>query len=731
MKTNAERKMTASVSPLGAWALALGTSVGWGSLVVTSNTYLAQAGPWGSVFGLLLGTVIMIVISRNYAYLISCFPEPGGAYGYSREVFGYDHGFLTGWFLALTYLAVLWANTTSIPLFARYFMGDIFEKGYLYSLFGYDIYLGEAALSIAALMLAALLCSRFQRAAYRIMIGLVCLFSAGIAVVFIGSLIGLDKSFAPAFVPDTGALSQVIKIAVISPWAFIGFESISHSAEEFSFNKGKVFGILVIAILATTALYVCVTLLSVTAYPPQYGSWLEYIRDRGSLTGLEALPPFYAANHYLGGFGVGTLMASLLALIVTSLIGNLTAISRLFCALGRDKVLPAVFAELNPQSVPAKSIWLAAGISALIPFLGRTAIGWIVDVTTIGATLIYGFVSAAAIKLAKQRADRTEHVTGIFGLCIMVGFGLYIFLPNLISTGSMEKETYLLFIVWSVLGFVFFRTILQNDKARRFGKSIIVWVALLSLVLFIALIWMRQSMISANQQMLTNIRLHYEQTAGQSAIRLADERFIEEQMAALDLSDARTVLMATGMFLFSLVIMLTNYSYMNKRNLESERIANTDPMTGVKSKHAYMMREKDLNAAIEESLTKEFAVIVCDVNGLKYINDTYGHKAGDEHIRSASRMICEIFQHSPVFRIGGDEFVVLLTGQDYDRRKALLGTLNDKSEEHIGSGQVVVSAGMAEYQPGEDMDVHSVFQRADGLMYKRKQLLKEMGAKTR
>ena len=728
MKSNTEIKMASGVSPLGAWAFALGTSVGWGSLVVTSNTYLAQAGPWGSVLGLILGTVIMVVISKNYAYLIHSFPEPGGAYAYSRDVFGYDHGFLTGWFLALTYFAMLWANMTSIPLFARCFMGDVFQKGYLYSLFGYDVYFGEALLSIAALLLTVLLCSKAHRIAYRIMIALVCLFAVGITVVFAGSLGGLSGSFSPAFVPDASALSQIVKITVISPWAFIGFESISHSAEEFAFKKSQTFRVLLIAVLTTTALYVFVTLLSVTAYPPQYNSWLEYIHDRGSLSGLEALPAFYAADHYMGSFGVAVLMASLLALIITSLIGNLTAISRLFCALGRDKVLPGMFADLNHSFVPEKSIWLAAGFSVLIPFIGRTAIGWIVDVTTIGAAMIYGFVSAAAMKLARQRSDRTEHITGAIGLAVMIGFGLYIFLPNLVSTDSMEKETYLLFIVWSVLGFIFFRTILQRDREQRFGKSIVVWVALLSLVLFVALVWMRQSMISANQQMLSNIQTYYEQTSDGSALRLADEKFIEEQMAILDRADARTVLMTTGMFVFSLMIMMTNYSYMNRRNHESERIANTDPMTGVKSKYAYMRQEKDLDDAIRQERTKEFSVVVCDLNGLKQINDTYGHKAGDDYIRAASKMICEIFQHSPVFRIGGDEFVVLLTGHDYKERELLLEKLNQESEANIGNGKVVVAAGIADYLPGGDADAHSVFQRADRLMYSRKQQLKEIGA---
>ena len=59
-----------NVSPLGAWALSLGTSIGWGSLVVTSKTYLLQAGPLGSVIGMIIGGLIMIVISRNYHYLI-------------------------------------------------------------------------------------------------------------------------------------------------------------------------------------------------------------------------------------------------------------------------------------------------------------------------------------------------------------------------------------------------------------------------------------------------------------------------------------------------------------------------------------------------------------------------------------------------------------------------------------------------------------------------------------
>ena len=127
-------------------------------------------------------------------------------------------------------------------------------------------------------------------------------------------------------------MGQVLLIACISPWAFIGFENISHSSEEFTFSRSGTFRVLAAAVVSATLLYIFVILLSVTAYPPEYASWLDYMRDIGKLDGLKGLPAFYAAQHYMGRFGVSMLMIALLALIVTSLIGNTTALSRLFYA---------------------------------------------------------------------------------------------------------------------------------------------------------------------------------------------------------------------------------------------------------------------------------------------------------------------------------------------------------------------------------------------------------------
>ncbi|MCR5402248.1 MAG: EAL domain-containing protein [Butyrivibrio sp.] len=196
--------------------------------------------------------------------------------------------------------------------------------------------------------------------------------------------------------------------------------------------------------------------------------------------------------------------------------------------------------------------------------------------------------------------------------------------------------------------------------------------------------------------------------------------------------------MIISLFGLSLVVMLNNYLSMqrwekkaNEERDKAKSIALTDPLTGVKSKHAFILQQKDIDATIESGTANDFAVVVCDVNGLKVINDTLGHKAGDEYIMNASRMICDIFQHSPVYRTGGDEFVVILHDRDYLIRKELVQVLHDRSVTHISTKEVVISGGLSEYRPGEDKSFHDAFERADALMYEEKKLLKGMGAISR
>ncbi len=176
-----------------------------------------------------------------------------------------------------------------------------------------------------------------------------------------------------------------------------------------------------------------------------------------------------------------------------------------------------------------------------------------------------------------------------------------------------------------------------------------------------------------------------------------------------------------------IVVGLSNVDASMQRSAEYRRmkeIANRDPLTGVKSKHAFTVAEEQLDRHIREGAPEVFAVAVCDVNGLKQVNDTLGHKAGDLHIKKASELLCGIFKHSPVYRVGGDEFAILLTGRDYAARAELLGELNRRVEENLETGGVVISVGLSDFEAGQDGACAQVFERADALMYRRKAQLK-------
>nr|MCR4653535.1 diguanylate cyclase [Eubacterium sp.] len=164
-----------------------------------------------------------------------------------------------------------------------------------------------------------------------------------------------------------------------------------------------------------------------------------------------------------------------------------------------------------------------------------------------------------------------------------------------------------------------------------------------------------------------------------------------------------------------------------RENLESaQRLARRDELTGVKNKKAFCEEKQKFNRRINtESSGCQFSVVMCDVNDLKLANDTRGHNFGDELIQRACRMICEIYKHSPVFRIGGDEFAVVLTGRDYEQRANLLQDLKNETMINKKSRTgPVVACGMADYDSERDTCFSDVFQHADEFMYENKKNLK-------
>lgn len=164
---------------------------------------------------------------------------------------------------------------------------------------------------------------------------------------------------------------------------------------------------------------------------------------------------------------------------------------------------------------------------------------------------------------------------------------------------------------------------------------------------------------------------------------------------------------------------------MQSRVRESLLLANTDALTKVKNATAYAEKLGELNSQIANGIKVEFAVVMCDVNELKTENDKFGHESGDIYIKNCCRIISTSFKHSPVYRIGGDEFVVIVQGDDLENCDILFDVMMKNvaiasKYATASTGRASFAAGLAEYDFREDMTASDTVKRADEKMYENK-----------
>ena len=721
---------------LGAFGLSIGTAIGWGSFVVTSSSYLSKAGPLGSTIGTIIGMLVMMVVAYNYHYMINKYPEDnGGLYTYVKKTFGADHAFLSAWFLIITYFAILWANASSFALFARYLFGSTFQFGFLYAIGGYEIWIGEILLSVFFLCLFGGLCLLNKRITTTIQGSLACFFVAAIIAVFLAVTImnrGGIKTYEPGFAGSgENEFGQIMDVVYMAPWAFIGFESISNSSKDFRFSHKKVLRILLLSVVVTALLYILLCFVSISARPEGYANWYEYLSSHSELKGLDAIPPFYAAHYYLGNAGLIIFGIVLFAIVVTSLIGNIFGLSNLLKHMAEEDVLPPILKKETRWGNPKGAIIFILIVSVLITFVGRAAIGWIVDVNSLCGIIIYFYVSACVLRIGLREKDNKGKVFGIIGVIIGFAFIVLFLVPNFIGTGDMAKESFFFFVVWSVAGFVYFFFVLKKDKKGEFGHSMVVWFGLFLLIVFATSMWLTKAIRESDADLVSKLLEHF---GGGGASQ-------DEFVAALNKENDRKILLGVivvvGILLITQFVMFNVFSLMKKRELESQRMkaiaeemATKDAMTGVRNKHAYAYKEKEITDKIDAGEAISFGIVVCDVNNLKYINDNFGHEYGDKLIKEACCIICSTYEHSPVFRVGGDEFVVVLEGQDYENRDALLAKMNEIAEANNQvDGGIVISVGMGIYDPKDAHNFAAAFRIADQAMYIRKQELKAVNNK--
>ena len=490
----------------GALALSFGYAVGWGAFVLPGSMFLPSAGPAGTMLGLLFGTVAIIVLAFNFHYVAARLRGAGGTYGFVAKLFGYNHGFLVGWFLFLTYIAILWANATALVLLARYLFGDVLQFGFHYTMVGFDVYFGEVLLCLATIMLCGWICILSKKFAVRLHTLFAFVLLAGVVTCFVAALLqhkGGMADIGPAFSTGSPRTIQILRILAMVPWAFVGFEAVVQSSSEFRFPVRRTFSLLLAAILLSALTYILLALLPTLALPDGYSNWKEYIDALPGLHGITGMPVFFAAKKALGPLGMAVIGGSMLSGQLTALFATYIAVSRLMCAMADDDMIPRWFGKCNEDGNPVNAIITVMCISLPIPFLGRTVIGWPVDLSNLGAAIAYGYVSASAlVLLGKEKGgDHTVKKTaGVFGLAMSIVFSVLMLVPNYLSGSSLSTESYLLLTIWCFVVFLVYRRVFILDTQGKFGKSTVVWITVLIVIFFSSLMWFRLTVCDSAKQ---------------------------------------------------------------------------------------------------------------------------------------------------------------------------------------------------------------------------------------
>ena len=448
---NTREELKKTMSPAEVWALAVGAIIGWGCFVLPGTRFLPDAGPLGSILAFLIGGGLLCFVALSYSVLIKAYPVAGGSFPYAYVGFGTKCGFICGWALVLGYLCVIAANGTAMALLSRALLPGVFDVGYMYTVAGWDVYAGELVMMSAVFLFFGFMNLRGMDMASSLQLILAFALAGGVLVLTVGTFsaetASIDNLF-PLFAEGRSSWACVISIVAITPWLFVGFDTIPQTAEEFDFPPEKSRRLMLNSIICGATLYALV-LLSVAVIIP-YTDLLG--QNHTWTTGA-------VANMAFGKFGGAVLAIPVLAGIFTGMNGFFMATTRLLFSMGRGKFLHPWFVKVHPQyGTPVNAILFTLGLTLVAPWFGRSALNWIVDMSAMGTALAYLFTCMTAYKFVDQHPEIAQAPWGkpvaIVGGFTAVTCFFMLAVPG--SPAAIGVESWLMLFVWVALGAGFY-----------------------------------------------------------------------------------------------------------------------------------------------------------------------------------------------------------------------------------------------------------------------------------
>ena len=433
------------------WSLAVGAIIGWGAFVLPGNKFLPDAGPLGTLIAMSLSAIMMMIIAKNYGVMIHRYPKAGGEFTFAYIGFDRFHAFFAAWFLGLSYLSIVPLNATALGLITRAMFPGVFQQGLLYTIAGWNVYLGEVILASVSIMLIAYLNHKGVKLFGKFASLLALVLVGGVVLLMLWALFSPLASLSnlqPAFSSSKPPLEGILAIIAIAPWAFVGFDTIAQASEEMNFDVRKSAKLMIFSIIVGAFIYSLLTLITAMV-----GPWETFIVDNANwATGS-------AVSVIAGDIGLLILGLAILSAILSGLNGFMHASSRLFYAMAKTNALPSSFEVLHPKTqTPTVALLFIAVVSLIAPWIGRAALLWIVDMASVGAAIGFFYTSASTIVLAHRHKEDQElqsnRLFGYLGSLFSFFFVALLLIPN--SPVSLQLPSLIALGVWSVLGLIFF-----------------------------------------------------------------------------------------------------------------------------------------------------------------------------------------------------------------------------------------------------------------------------------
>lgn len=446
-----------AMRPIDVWGLALGAIIGWGCFVLPGNAFLPKAGPLGTAAGMLIGALLIVVISLSYGYLIRKFPVSGGEFIYTKEAIGKRNAFVCGWGMILAYWSLIPLNATALALISRYLFPGVIQWGLLYQVAGWDVYAGEVILASAFIIIMAIINIRgikqaawLQTAIALTLVGCICLLTFYIMGTCDWS------NLAPGFPDGRRWWTGVFSIVAMAPWAFIGFDCIPQSAEEYNFSHKKSTGIMVSAILVAAILYIAVCSLTAAGLEP----WQELLAQRSNW------PTGYVVRNTVGLVGLVILGIAMFCAVVSGMNAFYISTSRLMYAMAVEGSLPKWFGRISPKfGTPANAIIFTMFASLFAPWFGREILLWIVDMTSVGAAIVFAYTTASAAIIAKRQGHRGQVWLGVLGCLISIFFLALLLIPGM--PGYLSFQSRVVLVAWIIIGLLFYLNIRKTYVGKQ------------------------------------------------------------------------------------------------------------------------------------------------------------------------------------------------------------------------------------------------------------------------